>query len=73
MTDADAAIRLMEWAREKGFRIGPRLKVGAVELDIADIRQPNVEGGAHMPVAETPESEYGLTAKDLRPIPGLDD
>jgi hypothetical protein len=36
--DADAAMRLLEWARRKGFRIGPELTVGGVSMHVVDVR-----------------------------------
>lgn len=38
------AVKLLEWARSKGFRIGPELVVGDVSFQVADIRQPRIEG-----------------------------
>lgn len=39
--DSDVAqvIYLLEYARKRGFQIGPSLKVGSVELDVRDARQ----------------------------------
>lgn len=36
--DVDAAMKLLEWARRKGFRIGPQLTIGAVAMQVIDVR-----------------------------------
>jgi len=71
--DVLAAIHLLEWARSRGFRIGPELQVGTVKMHILDIRQANREGLNEPPVAE-PGSAYeaaGLKLEDI-PVPGTD-
>lgn len=43
-TDAAQLIYLLEWARLRGFRLGPSIKVGEIVLQVQDLRQR--EGGA---------------------------
>lgn len=59
-TDTANAIYLMEYARKRGFRVGPTLKVGDVVLQVVDLRQaaqqskadtvPDIEPGSDMAV-----------------------
>lgn len=61
-TNAAHALYLLEYARKRGFRIGPVLKVGDVVLQVRDIRQeaamseeqrsaaPDVEPGSDMAI-----------------------
>jgi hypothetical protein len=59
-TDAANIIYLLEYARRRGFRIGPTLKVGETVLQVVDLRQaaqqaqpdaaPDVEPGSDMAV-----------------------
>ena len=37
--DVEKAIYLLEYARLRGFRIGPTLKIGDIVMSVADIRQ----------------------------------
>lgn len=37
--DVEKAIYLLEYARLRGFRIGPTLKVGAIVTQVRDLRQ----------------------------------
>jgi len=39
MDDVSQAIRLLEYARSRGFRIGPELHVGVVHMQVADLKQ----------------------------------
>lgn len=41
--DAGNAIALLEWARRRGFRIGPILEVGTVKMQIVDLQQARGE------------------------------
>lgn len=43
--DVQAALHLLEYARSRGFRIGPAVKVGCVEMLVADIRQGKIDMG----------------------------
>jgi hypothetical protein len=45
-SDAAQAIALLEWARQRGFRVGPYLKVGELAFQVRDLRQ--TEGGVPM-------------------------
>ena len=38
-TDAANAIYLLEYARKRGFRLGPVIRVGAIEMQVLDLRQ----------------------------------
>jgi hypothetical protein len=38
-TDVGRLIYLLEWARRRGFRIGPAVVVGGLTLQIQDLRQ----------------------------------
>lgn len=71
--DVLAAIHLLEWARARGFRIGPVVKVGNVQFGVADIRQANREG-IDNPTPTEPATAYeaaGLKIEDI-PVPGTD-
>lgn len=46
-TDAAHVIYLLEYARKRGFRIGPELKVGAIEMSVIDLRQNDARARAH--------------------------
>lgn len=41
--NVDRAIRLLTWARAKGFKVGPVIVVGDVTLSVEDVRQPKIE------------------------------
>jgi len=68
--DVDDMMRLLLWGREKGFRVGPVVRVGAVTVQIADLRQAKGEG-AGMPAAPDMgiDAEYGLVETD-EPVDG---
>lgn len=36
--DVDAAIRLLEWGRIRGYRIGPQVTIGGMTIMVADMR-----------------------------------
>lgn len=38
-TDAGTALYLLEYARVRGFRIGPAIQVGSVTFQVQDLRQ----------------------------------
>lgn len=38
-SDLADLIQLMEWARTKGYRVGPMVRVGKLALQISDVRQ----------------------------------
>lgn len=44
-TDAANVIYLLEYARKRGFRIGPTLKVGETVLQVTDLRQAAQQAG----------------------------
>lgn len=70
--DVHAVIYLLEYARARGFRIGPVLEIGTVRLQVADIRQAMHDGPTPTP-AEPGDffGAAGLTAKD-EPEPGTE-
>ena len=35
---------LMEWARRRGFRIGPTVKIGDLVVQVSDLRQTEARG-----------------------------
>lgn len=54
---------LLEWARRRGFRIGPYVKIGDLVLQVADLRQ--VEGrGQPMPPEIGPWTAAGFPEGD---------
>ena len=57
--DAARAARLLEWARRHGFRIGPHLVVGSIQMQVADTRQQKIDGHAAEPVRSV-EEEFEL-------------
>jgi hypothetical protein len=59
-------IRLAEWAREKGYKLGPVVTVGDVTAQLVDIRQEKIEGRAMEPApGEEDGGPYdGLDAVD---------
>lgn len=44
-------VALLEWARRRGFRLGPTIKIGDLVLQVQDLRQ--VEG-RDVPVLDDP-------------------
>ena len=65
--DAARAARLLEWARRNGFRIGPHLVVGAIQMQVADMRQEKVDGAGVAAPIRSVEEEYDLAhARDER-------
>lgn len=68
--DVTRAIHLLEWARKRGFRVGPVLQVGDVKMQISDVRQVKMEGLDPERVTDLgPYGEFGLDDKD-EPAPG---
>lgn len=55
-TDVSHAIYLLEYARKRGFRIGPAMKIGMVDIQVIDLRQTD---------ARTRAQKDGMT--DLEP------
>lgn len=49
-SDAGQLVALLEWARKRGFRIGPTVKIGAVVAQVEDLRQ--TEGRGTQPVPD---------------------
>lgn len=63
--DVDDVMRLLLWAREKGFRVGPVVRVGAVTAQVADLRQAKGEGAGQAPMPDMGiDAEYGLVETD---------
>lgn len=58
--DAARAARLLEWARRNGFRIGPMLVVGTIQMQVADIRQEKVDGPSVPEPVRSVEEEFEL-------------
>ncbi len=46
-SDLAQLIQLLEYARKRGYRIGPTVKVGAIVTQVQDLRQE--EGGVELP------------------------
>lgn len=65
--DVAAAIHLLEYARSRGFRVGPVLEVGSVKMHINDLRQQKNEklGGDPRPVDRGIYAEHGLNETDI--------
>lgn len=43
-TDVGQLIYLLEWARKRGFRVGPAVRVGTLVLQVQDLRQTEGSG-----------------------------
>lgn len=43
---------LLEWGRDRGFRIGPHVEIDGLRVQVADLRQGKIEGVV-MPDAPT--------------------
>lgn len=43
-SDIGQLIYLLEYGRQRGFRIGPRVQIGDVVLEVADLRQADERG-----------------------------
>lgn len=57
-SDVGQLVYLLEWARKRGFRIGPAVRVGGLVLQIQDLRQ--TEGtGADLPADPGPWGDEG--------------
>lgn len=44
-TDTERLIYLLEWARLRGFRLGPNLQIGDLVVQVTDLRQTEGRGG----------------------------
>lgn len=42
-SDLAQLIQLLEYGRKRGFRIGPTVQIGALTVQVADLRQDKVE------------------------------
>lgn len=64
-------IELLEWARRRGFRIGPTIQVGDVIMQVDDLRQAKQEGIGFDagPQDGGVYAEAGLKEED-EPVPG---
>lgn len=51
--ELDALIRLLEWGRKQGVRIGPEVTVGSISVKVDDLRQTKKEG-------LMPQREYSI-------------
>lgn len=69
--DVARAIALLEWARDRGFRLLGPVKVGEVQFVVEDLRQTKSEGlNADLgPVDGGVYAEHGLKETD-EPAPG---
>ncbi len=43
-SDVGQLIYLLEWARIRGFRVGPTIKIGELALTVEDLRQGRLDG-----------------------------
>lgn len=43
-SDVGQLIYLLEWARRRGFRVGPAIRVGGLTLQVQDLRQTEGRG-----------------------------
>jgi hypothetical protein len=50
-TDVGQLIYLLEWARKRGFRVGPTVRCGSLVLQVQDLRQTE---GRDTPAADDP-------------------
>lgn len=58
--DVAATIHLLEYARSRGFRVGPLLHVGSVKLQIDDLRQAKHEKlGGDRTYDDLPHPDFG--------------
>ena len=64
--DVARVIALLEWARCRGYRIGPTLQVGGVIMNVEDLRLAKVEGSGDVDPHEPDVYEAaGLAADDV--------
>jgi hypothetical protein len=57
--DVARLARLLDWARENGYRIGPVVEVGTVKCQVLDQRQAKLALDLNgPPSADTVEAEY---------------
>lgn len=45
----------LEWARKRGYRIGPLLEYQGVRMQVEDLRQPKIEGVMASMVDDVPD------------------
>lgn len=62
-SDVDALIRLLEWGRKNGVRIGPELTIGCISVKVADLRQSKKEGLMQQPEMNI-LAEHGWSPED---------
>lgn len=69
--DVDDVMRLLLWARAKGFDVGPVVRVGGCTIQVDDLRQTKQDGlGSSAPMPDrTIYEEHGIAADDL-PVDG---
>lgn len=48
-SDVGQLLYLLEYGRQRGFRIGPRVQIGDVVLEVADLRQNEGSGSGEGP------------------------
>ena len=44
LSDAGQLTMLLEWGRKRGFRIGPIVRLGSIQLQVQDLRQTEGRG-----------------------------
>ncbi len=57
-SDLATLIQLLEYARRRGFRVGPTVKVGSIVTQVQDMRQD--ETGRDLPADPGPWAAAGL-------------
>jgi len=63
-SDVGRLIYLLEWARIRGFRIGPTVRVGALILQVVDLRQDESPRGHEAPIDPGPWAAAGYTGDE---------
>lgn len=58
-SDVGQLIYLLEWARLRGFRLGPTLQVGGLIVQVSDLRQTEGRRGPSEPHDEGPWKAAG--------------
>ena len=58
-TDVAQLIYLLEYARARGYRVGPTIQVGGLTVQVRDLRQTEGRAGADDPPDEGPWKAAG--------------
>lgn len=58
--DVVRAAWLLEWARDRGYRIGPNLQVGGVIMNVVDLRQMKDANIAQTEPEPSVEEYFGI-------------